>query len=206
MPRRRKLDTTIKEIMILEDPEAIKLLFSPKYAEILKMISEEEQSVYDIARKLDANSGSIYYHMKELEKHGLVKLVRQEIAGGVVKKYYRKAAMNFTFSVSDQANAAVASEIGIDEAFMEKIILSLKYFGYDLPAGKLEEAKRDLMAMDAKSKAILAEIQNSGMERIETDRLLVANVYQVALMLRLIGDEKFVNSVKKFTGVFQKKL
>jgi len=205
MPRKPKLDTTIKEIMILEDPHAIKLLFTPKYAKIIGMISEEELSVSDVARKLGANSGSVYYHMKELEKYSLVKLVREEIVGGVVKKYYRKAAMNFTFNVSDPASAAVAAEMGIDEAFMEKLIRSLSYFGYDVQPKNMDEAKSALMAMDARSKAILAEIQRSGLEKVETDRLLVANAYQVATTIRMFGDEQFIEAVNNFTGIFQKR-
>lgn len=205
MPRKHKPDTTIKEIMIVEDPYAIKLLFTPKYAEILRMIGEEELSVSDVARRLGANSGSIYYHMKELEKHGLVRLVREEIVGGVVKKYYRKTAMNFTFNVSNPASAVVAAEMGINEEFMEKLIRSLRYFGYDILPEKMEEAKHALMAVDARSKDILAEIQQSGLEKIETDRLLVSNTYQVASTLRLFGDEQFLEAVKKFTDVFERR-
>jgi DNA-binding transcriptional regulator GbsR (MarR family) len=205
MPRKPKPDTTIKEIMIVEDPHAIRLLFTPKYANIVAMISEKELSVSDVARELGANSGSIYYHMKELEKYGLVKLVREEIAGGVVKKYYRKAAMNFTFNVSDPANAAVAAEVGMGDAFMEKLVKSLSHFGYDVLPGKTEDAKRALMAMDARSKEILAEIQRSEFEKIEIDRLLVANTYQVATTLRLAEDEQFAGAVKNFTDLFRRR-
>ena len=101
MPRKPKLDTSIKEILIVEDPAAIKLLFTPKYAEIIKLVDAEELSVSDVARKLGVKPGSAHYHMKELEKHGLVQLVKEEIAGGVVKKYYRKSARHFTINASN---------------------------------------------------------------------------------------------------------
>ena len=205
MPRKQKPDTTIKEIMIVDDPCAIKLLFTQKYAEIIRLVGSEEFTVSDVARKLGVNSGSIYYHVKELEKHGLVNPVREEIAGGVVKKYYRKAAMNFTINISDPASAVVAAEMGIDEAFMEKIIKSLSYFGYGVRPEKMEEAKRSLIALDARYKAILAEIQRSGLEQAEADRLLVSNTYSVASILRLAGDGQFIEAVKKFTDVFQRK-
>jgi predicted transcriptional regulator len=205
MPRKPKQDTTLREILIVEDPYAVKLLFTPKYAGIIRLIGSEEFTVSDVARKLGVNSGSIYYHVKELEKHGLVKLVREEIAGGVVKKYYRKAAMNFTINISDPASAVAAAEMGIDEAFLEKIIKSLSFFGYDLLPKKMEEAKRSLMALDARYKAMLAEIQRSGLEQAETDRLLVSNTYSVASILRMANDEQFIEAVKKFTDVFQRK-
>ncbi|CAJ36412.1 winged helix-turn-helix domain-containing protein [Methanocella arvoryzae] len=204
MPHKQRPDSAIQEIMIVEDPHAIKLLCSPRYAEIIRIISGEEFSVSDVARKLGANSGSVYYHMKELEKHGLVKLVREEIVGGVVKKYYRKAAMNFTFNISDPSSpsAAAAVAAGINEEFWEKLIKSLSYMGYNVLPGKMAEAKRDLMAMDRRSKAILAELQQSGLEQVEKDRLVVANAYQVAIMLRLVEDEQFLEAARKFSGGF----
>ena len=202
MPRKQKPDTTIREIMIVEDPAAIKLMFTPKYAEIIRLVSAEELSVSDVARRLDVNSGSAYYHMKELEKHGLVKLTREEIAGGVVKKYYHTSAMNLSINASNPASAPAAAEMGFNEAFKEKLIKSLSYFGYDVLPEKMEEAKRSLMAVDARSKAILEEVQQSGLENVESDRLVVANAYQMALTLRLMEDEQFSEMVKRFTDLF----
>jgi DNA-binding transcriptional ArsR family regulator len=152
MPRKPKLDTSIKEIMIVEDPAAIKLLFTPKYAEIIRLVGEEELSVSDVARKLGVNSGSAHYHMKALEKHGLVRLVREEVTGGVVRKYYRKAAHNLTINASNPRSAPALAEAGIDEAFKEKLIRSMSFFGYDMPPENMREAKKYLMIADARSK------------------------------------------------------
>ncbi len=205
MPRKPKLDTSIKEILIVEDPAAIRLLFTPKYAEIIDLVDAKELSVSDVARMLGVNPGSAHYHMKELEKHGLVKLVREEIAGGVVRKYYRKSAHGFVLGTSTPASTAAAAEMGIDEAFKEKLIRSLSYFGYDVPADKMEEAKRDLMTADIRFKAILAELQNSGLEKVESDRNVVSNAYQIAMLLRFVNDEQLLEAMKKFTGSFSRR-
>jgi DNA-binding transcriptional ArsR family regulator len=205
MPRKPKLDTSIKEIMVVEDPAAIKLLFSPKYAEIIKLVSAEELSVSDVARKLNVNSGSVHYHMKELEKHGLVKLVREEITGGVVKKYYRTAAVNLTINASNPKSAPAAAEAGFGEEFMERLIRSMSYFGYDVPADKMDLAKRDLLTADMRAKAILAEVQQAGLEKDESDRMLVANAYQIAVLLKLMSDEQFLQAVRTFTTSFSRK-
>ena len=205
MPRKPKPDTSIKEIMIVEDPAAIKLLFTPKYAEILKLVDAEELSVSDVARKLEVNPGSVHYHMKELEKHGLVKLVREEIAGGVVKKYYRKAARHLTINASNPESAPALAEAGIGEEFLERLVKSMSYFGYDVPPEKIEIAKQDLMVTDARAKAILAEVQQAGLEKVESDRLLVGNAYQLALLLRMMEDEQFQVAVKRFTDSFSRR-
>lgn len=205
MPRKPKLDPSIKEIMIVEDPAAIKLLFTPKYAEILKLVGAEELSVSDIARKLDVNPGSVHYHMKELEKHGLVKLVREEIAGGVVKKYYRAAARHFTINASNPKSAPALAEAGINQEFLERLVKAMSFFGYDVPQEKMEKAKEDLLTTDARAKAILAEIQQAGLEKAESDQLLVGNAYQLALLLRLMEDEQFQVAVKRFTASFSRR-
>jgi hypothetical protein len=63
MARKPKLDTTIKEIMIVEDPAAVKPLSTPKYTKIVKLVDAEELSVSDVARMLDVNSGPAHYHI-----------------------------------------------------------------------------------------------------------------------------------------------
>jgi len=88
---------------------------------------------------------------------------------------------------------------------MERILRSLSYFGYDIRPENMEAAKRALMVLDARSKDILAEIQQAGLEKTETDRLLVANAYQVASTLRMFGDEQFLEAVKVFADIFQRR-
>ena len=168
MPRKKKPDVPLRQLMVVEDPAAIRLLFSEKYAEVLRLVGPEELSVSDVARRLGANTGSIYYRMKELAKCGLVALVREEIDGGVVKKYYRKTAVNFTVNLANPESAVAAAGMGINEEFKEKLIASLHYFGYDILPGDVEKAKKDLMAWDERSKAIVKTLQQSGLENQES--------------------------------------
>jgi DNA-binding transcriptional ArsR family regulator len=205
MPRKQKLDKIVQEFMVVEDPAAIKLLFTPKYTNILKLIQNEELSLSDIARALDINPGSAHYHLKELEKHGLVKQVREEIKGGVVKKFYRKAARNMTIDVSRPGNEAVASETGFGEDYKEKMLNGLGYFVYRLSPGKIEEAKAMLTKCDMRSKAILKEVQQVGLEKVESNRQLVADTYQFALLVRLVEDKDFNSCMKELIELFEKK-
>jgi len=205
MPRKQKPDRTIREYMVVEDPAAIKLLFTPKYANILKLIQDEELSLSDIARALDINPGSAHYHLKEMEKHGLVKQVREEIKGGVVKKFYRKAARNIAIDVSRPGNEAVASETGFGEDYKEKMLKGLGYFGYRVSPGKMDEARAMLTKCDMRSKAILKEVQQAGLEKAESNKQLVADTYQFALLVRLVEDQEFNACAKELIGTFEKK-
>ena len=205
MPRKQKLDTTIQEFMVVEDPAAIKLLFTPKYTNILKLIQDQELSLSDIARALDINPGSAHYHLKELEKHGLVKKVREEIKGGVVKKFYRKAARNMSIDVSRPGNEAVASATGFGEDYKEKMLRSLGVFGYDISPEKMEAAKALLTKCDIRTKSILKEIQRAGIEQVEDNKQLVADTYQFAMLVRLAEDKEYNSYMKELIGLFEKK-
>ena len=204
MPRKPKQDNTIKEYLVVEDPAAIKLLFVPKFADLLKLIGTGEMSVSDIAHAMDINPGSAYYRLKMLEKHGLAKLVREEIQGGVVKKYYRKAAANITINAGSPENKAAAAEAGMDESYTERLILSMRYFGYEMPEGQMDRAKERLVACDGRMKAILKEVQGAGLEKFENDRTLVANAYQLALVFRLVDDKELSSSLRTLIGSFKK--
>jgi AcrR family transcriptional regulator len=204
MPRKQKQDKTIKEYLVIDDPAAIKLLFVPKFADILKLIGPAEMSVSDIAHALGINPGSAYYRLKTLEKHGLAKLVRDEIRGGVVVKYYRKAAVNITIDTGNIEDRAIASETGLDESYKERLLHCMSYFGYDVPEGSMGEAKNQLTVCDGRMKAVLREIQQAGLEKHESDRNLIANAYQLALVLRLADDEELYTSLKRLVGTFNK--
>ena len=191
--------------MVVEDPAAIKLLFTPKYTNILKLIQDQELSLSDIARALDINPGSAHYHLKELEKHGLVKKVREEIKGGVVKKFYRKAARNMSIDVSRPGNEAVASATGFGEDYKEKMLRSLGVFGYDISPKKMEAAKALLTKCDIRTKAIMKEIQRAGIEQVEDNKQLVADTYQFAMLVRLAEDNEYDSYMKELIGLFEKK-
>lgn len=205
MPRKQKQDNTIKEYMVVEDPAAIKLLFVPKFVDLLKLIGPEEMSVSDIAHAMNINPGSAYYRLKMLEKHGLAKQVREEIQGGVVKKYYRKAAVNITINTGSPESKAAAAGVGMDESFTERLLKSMSYFGYEVPEGKMGQAKERLIECDRLMKAELKEIQHVGLEKHESDRTLVANAYQLALIFRLLDDKALSSSAKALVGSFKRK-
>jgi DNA-binding MarR family transcriptional regulator len=204
MPRKQKLDNTVQEFMVVEDPAAIKLLFTPGYTEVLKLIQDEELSLSDIARALDVNPGSVHYHLKELEKRGLVKRVREEIKGGVVKKYYRKAARNMTINVTRPGNEAVANATGFGEEYKEKMLKSLSFFGYNIPSEKLEEAKKILVNGDKRTKGIMKELQRSGLEKAESNKQVVADTYELAMLMKLFDDEEFRSCVKQLIDMCSK--
>src|SRR3989344_2331619 len=55
---------------------------------ILKVLSERPYYPKEIAEKLGVHEQKVYYHIKNFERNGLVKIVRQENRQGAVAKFY----------------------------------------------------------------------------------------------------------------------
>jgi hypothetical protein len=69
----------------------------------------------------------------------------------------------------------------------------------------MEEAKAMLTKCDMRSKGILKEVQQVGLEKVEGNRQLVADTYQFALLVRLVEDKEFNSCMKGLIDLFEKK-
>jgi len=82
----------------IDELETIKLVSDPLRLNMLHLVTPEARTVKQVAEILHLQPHKLYYHMNMLEEHGLVKLVDQQIVGGVVEKYYRAVALHFIMS------------------------------------------------------------------------------------------------------------
>ena len=78
----------MKEIIILKDLEQIKAITQQYRLSILEAFDNQPKSAKQIAEILDEPHGRVNYHIKILEKVGIVELVQEVTKLGVVEKYY----------------------------------------------------------------------------------------------------------------------
>ena len=79
----------MKKITQLDDPRYIKALSHPLRVRILAILEERTASPVQIADQLDASLGVVSYHVRTLERLGLIKLVRTNPVRGAVEHHYR---------------------------------------------------------------------------------------------------------------------
>jgi leucyl aminopeptidase (aminopeptidase T) len=84
-----------KELTLVEREAQIKALANPERVRILTLLVERSGTAKQVADWIGGTRGRVHYHIKELEKAGLVSIVRTVEAGGVTEKYYRAVARNF---------------------------------------------------------------------------------------------------------------
>jgi DNA-binding transcriptional ArsR family regulator len=203
MPARKSPDNRDQDILVLDRSDDIRLIMSEKHNRILKLVIESERSISDIARSLDMNPGSVYYYLKELEKHGLVRQVREEIKGGIVKKYYRSTARRIVlelpeFGSRDSPAAAPAPD------YLQRLIRSIEYLGYHLPPDNLEDANDLLTRYDKRMRSLMIELQNAGLEKVEENGFVLESAYNLVLSIKAKDDPELNRIYAEFGKLFLK--
>lgn len=69
-------------------PEEMKAAMSPLAWKILQVLAEKPYYPKEIAKKLKVHEQKVYYHIRNLEKSKLIKVVREERKQGAISKYY----------------------------------------------------------------------------------------------------------------------
>lgn len=69
----------------------------PRRMNMLSYLTTEAASATQLARMMDESPQTMQYHLKVLEKAGLVEIVDTRQARGAVEKFYRAVADQFTF-------------------------------------------------------------------------------------------------------------
>ena len=82
-------------IMLIQDPEKIEILNEPTRRQILRLLSDREMTLTQIANELGLSKRSVWYHLRVLLSKDLIVLSRKRVnIYGIEEKYYRaKASM-----------------------------------------------------------------------------------------------------------------
>jgi DNA-binding transcriptional ArsR family regulator len=93
----------VKPITNIDDPRYVKAMSHPLRVRILALLDERPASPVELAGWLGATLGTTAYHVRTLERLGLIELVAESRVRGAVEHHYRARERP---SVSDEAWAA----------------------------------------------------------------------------------------------------
>ncbi len=88
-------DELRRELTVVDRDAQIRALSNPERVRILALLIERPGTAKQVADWMGATRGRVHYHIKELEKAGLVEITTKVESGGVMEKYYRAVARNF---------------------------------------------------------------------------------------------------------------
>jgi DNA-binding transcriptional ArsR family regulator len=79
----------MKPITNIDDARYVKAMSHPLRVRILALLDERTASPVELAGWLDATLGTVAYHVRTLERMGLIELVRETRVRGAVEHHYR---------------------------------------------------------------------------------------------------------------------
>ncbi|MEM5782303.1 MAG: winged helix-turn-helix domain-containing protein, partial [Candidatus Aenigmatarchaeota archaeon] len=81
------------------EPKQLKVALSPLAWKILKILSEKPSYPKEIGEKLKVNEQKVYYHIRNLEKVGLIEKIKEEKRQGALAKFYTLSDYAFTVTL-----------------------------------------------------------------------------------------------------------
>jgi DNA-binding transcriptional ArsR family regulator len=134
------------DVQIITDPEVGKLLADETRRRILNILSHEEMSATDLAKKLDKNHSSIVHHLNTLLDAGLIEVTRQEQVRNMIQPYYKAVAKDF--HVSYRVTMALEEDPDYSawtDTYLERLIEGLGMYGVEIPAEVRPKVKQLLL-------------------------------------------------------------
>ncbi|MED2973993.1 helix-turn-helix domain-containing protein [Fictibacillus sp. B-59209] len=114
----------MQEIYYLEDAEQLKVISDPLRLKVLWEIIDEAKTGKMIAGILEAPAPKIHYHLKELDRVGLITVEKTEEKNGIIQKFYRPIARNFSVeNILKQHKDHVKNELS--DTLRENVLISL---------------------------------------------------------------------------------
>ena len=88
-----------KQTIIVADIDTLKVISDPLRLKILEFIRQANQNnelrtTKQLAQALDMTQPKLYYHIKQLEKHGFIQIADTKIVSGIVEKHYQVTAQS----------------------------------------------------------------------------------------------------------------
>lgn len=132
-----------KSIFIIESYEQLKVISDPLRTKILIFLVEQPRTGQMLAQELNLSRAKILYHLRELEKHKIIQLVRKEERGGNILKFYQAVARGFI--PADHLLNYVESKDATRQSYLEVIdraktrVLTAPDQSFELNSSNVEE-------------------------------------------------------------------
>jgi DNA-binding transcriptional ArsR family regulator len=94
---------------VFQTAEALKAVADPLRLRFLILLADGPSTVREAAESLGVPPTRLYYHVKVLERHGLIEVADRRMVSGIEERTYRARAKNWTMSPSLAASAISTS-------------------------------------------------------------------------------------------------
>lgn len=130
----------MKDVLVVDDLAQLKAMSNSYRIQIIHAFENEPATAKQLSEKLGEPHSKVNYHLKTLEKVGIVRLVCQKPKYGVIEKYYLPVAKNFILD-SKSVQSDESFEKTIDKAIVAIFDRVSKDFYQTLETKRSKDAK-----------------------------------------------------------------
>ncbi|MCE4956071.1 ArsR/SmtB family transcription factor [Macrococcoides caseolyticum] len=110
------------DILVIENLAQLKCVSDPFRIKLLELLSVEAKTGQQLADELEIPRAKIHYHLAELEKQGIIELVKTEQKHSIIQKFYAPVARQIVpnldllkFSQEESKKDNLSFKLQIDE-------------------------------------------------------------------------------------------
>jgi DNA-binding transcriptional ArsR family regulator len=107
------IDRFVKPITNIDDPRYVKAMSHPLRVRILALLDERSASPVELAGWLGASLGTTAYHVRTLERMGLIELIGETRVRGAVEHHYRSVERPTVSDEAWEAAPAIAKQAAV---------------------------------------------------------------------------------------------
>lgn len=132
----------MQKIFVLTQIEQLKALSDPLRIKILSRLIEKPMTGQQLSEYLKISRSKIHYHLGELEKNGIIEVVRREEKKGIMQKFYRSVAKSIIPSdeLMPYVDSGSVRQLGLEVINrLKKKILKAPLSAFKFRAGSIED-------------------------------------------------------------------
>src|SRR5437764_670042 len=115
--RERTLGDGGDEILVVTDLATLRVVSEPTRLRLLELLHDGPKTVKALATALGVPPTRLYYHIKLLEEHGVVRVDSTRVVSGIVEKTYAATASRLSLDRSVLSPGTEAGEEGVEALF-----------------------------------------------------------------------------------------
>jgi DNA-binding transcriptional ArsR family regulator len=93
----KKIDLhEMEEIYYIDNLDTLKVITDERRLQMLELLVQQPYTVKQLAAELELAPTKLYYHIKQLEDHELIRVVETQVVSGIIEKTYRAVARRFS--------------------------------------------------------------------------------------------------------------
>jgi DNA-binding transcriptional ArsR family regulator len=155
-PRRRKKRPP-DDRHVLDTVERLKAMADPIRMRFVLELGTEPRTVKEVAEALGVPPTRLYYHLRILERHGLVEVANRRMVSGIEERSYRIAGDVENWTVSPTLTASALYETGALRALFDVVRAEIEVVLQSSPDLTVDDPKSPLKAMAVSEFAIRPE-------------------------------------------------